>query len=73
MTTRQYNFFVKQISTLHTAKIGDYTFNINNRFNNVFELEQNYKGGSVILFVGDRIDCIEAAKECVQMIFGDIK
>ena len=47
MTTRQYNFFVKQISTLHTSKLGDYTFNIKNRYDDIYELEQLYKGSSV--------------------------
>lgn len=70
MTDLQYNMFVKQISTLNTARIGDYTFNINNRFSTIFELEQIYKGSAVILAVGDKVECIEAAKECVKMIFG---
>ncbi len=70
MTDLQYNMFVKQISTLHTAKVGDYTFNIKNRFSTIFELEQIYNGSSVILVVGDLVECIEGAKECVKMIFG---
>ena len=43
MTTRQYNFFVKQISTLHTSKLGDYTFNIKNRYDDIYELDENLK------------------------------
>ena len=70
MTTRQYNFFVKQISTLHTSKLGDYTFNIKNRYDDIYELEQLYKGSSVILYVGSKSECIEAAKDFVQMIIG---
>jgi len=70
MTTRQYGFFVKQISTLNTSKLGDYTFNIKHRYEDIYELEQIYKGSLVILYVGSKSECIDAAKDCVQMIMG---
>lgn len=71
MTELQHKMFMKQISSLHIAKYGAYTFEIKNLLEKVYRLNQYYKGTVLDLFTGTEDECITAAEECINMITGD--
>lgn len=70
MTDRQYSLFIKMLKGLKVAKIGDYTFCIKLRYNDIYQLDQIHQGTAVTLHVGTYNECVEVAKDCVQMMYG---
>lgn len=68
MTALQHKMFMKQISSLHVAKYGAYTFEIKHLIKNVYKLVQMYNGVILELYTGSETDCISAAEECLDMI-----
>ena len=71
MTTLQHKMFMKQISSLHVAKYGSYTFEIKHLIKHVYKLLQVYNGVTLDLYTGSEADCISAAEECLNMITAD--
>lgn len=69
MKRTQFDIFCKMISSLGTAKVGDFTFVISQRPNKMFQLSQYHKGSTVTLKVGSHYDCVDAAKDCIKMMY----
>lgn len=69
MKRSQYDMFCKMISSLSKAKVGEYTFVILKRPNEVFQLDQQIGGITTTLKVGTHYECVEAAKDCIQMMY----
>lgn len=69
MKRSQFNMFYKMISTLGKAKLGEYVFTITQRGNGISQLNQTYGGATTTLKVGSHKECVEAAKECVEMMY----
>lgn len=69
MKRSQYDIFCKMISSLGKAKVGDYTFVITPRANGLSQLNQQVGGATAVLKVGSHHECVEAAKDCIQMMY----
>lgn len=61
--------FCKMISATGRAKVKDYTFEIKSRTYDMHQLIQIYLGTSTVLKVGSFKECVDAAKECVEMMY----
>lgn len=57
------------ISATGNAKVKDYIFTITQRTYGVLQLNQIYLGTSTVLKVGSYKECVDAAKECVEMMY----
>jgi len=69
MTQLQYNIFIKQLKTFHTAKAAGHTFTIKDRVpKGIYELDDIYKGSLAVLFVGEFDSCLEAAVETLRLM-----
>jgi hypothetical protein len=69
MTQLQYNIFIKQLKTFHTAQVAGHTFTIKDRVpKGIYELEDIYKGSMAILYVGEFDSCIEATVETLKLM-----
>lgn len=69
MTRSQFEMFCKMISGANEAKVGKYTFLIKEKQNGIYQLQQQTAGTVITLKQGTHIECVNAAKECVQMMF----
>ena len=69
MTRKQLDMFVKMLSSNLIATTGDYTFKIEKQFNNMYELNQYYKGRKTKLYAGSIQACKDAAIECISMMY----
>lgn len=69
LTNRQFVLFGKMLSSNFIATVGEYTFKIEQRVEDVYELNQYYKGSKTLLYAGTIEKCIDTAKECVKMMY----
>lgn len=69
MKRAQFNMFCKMIAGAHKAKVKEYTFIIKEKQNGIYQLLQQSAGLSIVLKQGRENECVEAAKDCVQMMY----
>lgn len=69
MNKQQFEMFCKMLNGFGKAKVKDYTFELKNKGTGLYEMAQYNKGTKIVLKVGSAHDCIEAAKDCVKMMF----
>lgn len=69
LTRKQFVLFSKMLASNLVATIGDNTFKIEQRINDLYELNQYFEGRKTLLFAGTIRECIDTAKDCVNMIY----
>lgn len=69
MTNKQFGLFCKMLSSNLIATVGDYTFKIEPRMEDIYELNQYYKGSKTLLYAGTIQECIDTAKDCIKMMY----
>lgn len=61
--------FCKMISSTGKVKVKDYTFAIKPRAYDMHQLIQTYLGTSTVLKVGSFKECVDAAKDCIELMY----
>lgn len=69
MNTKQYNMLLTSLKENHQATAGEYTFEIRQRIATIYEFAQIWKGKRTILHAGSESECLDAARDYIQMTF----
>ena len=69
MTKKQFTMAVKLLATNNSVVLKELSLEIKNRIGSIYELDLFVEGKKTVLFVGEKDECLQTAKEYLTMRF----